>query len=117
MNNLLRKMIGLFGAMCWSAVVLLRSMGISGSLIGVLPNLGAALLVCYLIDVILFKNTKFKMSMLISLSVFIMAFISEVIHDLYLDSPFDKLDIYMTLLALSLYLLVSKIELNMTEKT
>lgn len=45
-------------------------------------------------------------------TVFVLALISEIIHDIYLNSPFDINDIVATIISIVLYLIVFCLKKN-----
>jgi len=46
----------------------------------------------------------FKVATTLSVVIFLLAVVSEMVHDVFLDSPFDKNDIIATILAIVVYL-------------
>ena len=51
-------------------------------------------------------NFTIKRAIFSSSIIFILALVSEIIHDMYLESPFDINDIIATILSIILYLIV-----------
>lgn len=50
------------------------------------------------------KMFTFKVATTLSVVIFLLAVASEVVHDAFLNSPFDKNDIIATILAVAVYL-------------
>ena len=105
---------GIIGAFSWSGTVLLREMLLSNSgilnfLLGIMPNISASWVFLWIGELLIEKlNKKFtlKVASIISLIMLLLALASEIIHDLFLNSPFDVNDIIATALAILLYLIV-----------
>lgn len=102
------EILGYIGAIIWAAVVLLRGFPLSYHstyllLIGILPNLGAAwVLTMFAKWIVLFKlkcNITIKLHLFICTGISVLAFASEIVHDLFLGSPFDINDIIITVIA------------------
>lgn len=99
------EVIGYAGILIWAAVILLRGSDFSNNSIylfcrGILPNLGAAwaatLAAKWFVLWVLKRDMTFNMYMFICIGVFVLALFSEIIHDLFLNSPFDIYDIIIT---------------------
>ena len=107
------QIFGLIGVLFWSGTVLLREMQLQDSgvfkyVLGVMPNI-AAYWVCICIGEILMNKAKrdftFMAASIVSGVIFFLALISEIIHDRFLNSPFDMNDIAATILAILIYLI------------
>ena len=76
-------------------------------LLGVMPNLSATWAFIWLSEIIINKkNTdfNFKIASAISVLIFLLSIISEVIHDLFLNSSFDIYDLISTVISIIMYL-------------
>lgn len=109
----LTLIFGVIGAILWTLTVLLREVdGISGFnglsfTLGIMPNFAATWVFIWAGEVIYeTKNKKFmfKEAAKTATIIFICALLSEVVHDLFLNSPFDIYDIIATIAAVIVYL-------------
>lgn len=117
-KNLERKMkkiklgsmewLGGIGIFLWVATVVLRDDNFSSHalyifIMGILPNLAAAWVFTifgkWVVIFSLKRAYSTKIHLINCAGVFIMAFLSEVVHDLFLNSPFDVFDILITVVA------------------
>ena len=76
-------------------------------LLGVMPNISACWLLLWFGENRVMKKGKmftFKVATTLSVVIFLLAVVSEMVHDVFLDSPFDKNDIIATILAIVVYL-------------
>lgn len=103
------SIMGLFGAFLWVLTIYMRGteyVQISeiNFLLGIAPNIGVGLLLPMLTIVyypILFKeDIPIKKYRLILIAIFLFLFMSEVIHDRFLNAPFDIYDLAASLIAL-----------------
>lgn len=103
------EILGFIGIAVWVAVILLRENPLSSSyaywfVLGILPNLGAAwAFVMFAKWAVIFglkREITPKSYLLICVVVLALALVSEVIHDLFQNSPFDVYDILITVVAL-----------------
>ena len=107
------SIFGIFGALSWALTNLLRettinSLEIFNFILGIMPNIAATYFFIWVGKIIferLNKNFTLKFSMITSALVFLFAIISEIIHDLFLNSPFDMYDMIATSSAIALYLI------------
>jgi hypothetical protein len=92
------EILGYIGLGIWVAVVFLRGYGLLNNdlylfFLGILPNLGAAWLVTMIGKWLVVLNWKqdysIKKHLMICIGVVVLALTSEIIHDLFLESPFD----------------------------
>lgn len=105
---------GLIGAISWSLTILLRETSVNNIpiinfILGVMPNISAAWFFIYVVEFILTKSGKlfiFRYALITSTSIFLLGLVSEIIHDLFLNSPFDIYDIIATVFAIVIYLLI-----------
>ena len=103
---------GVIGIASWLLTLLLRErawngMGIMQFLLGVMPNISACWLLLWFGENRVMKKGKmfsFKVATTLSVVIFLLAVVSEMVHDVFLDSPFDKNDIIATILAIVVYL-------------
>lgn len=106
------KALGVIGAILWAATIILRetrlnSIGILNFILGITPNIGAAWLFAFLIEntysSLLKRRFAIKAAAATSIAIWILSLASEIIHDLFLDSPFDINDIIATSFALIIF--------------
>lgn len=106
---------GIIGVIAWCLTLFLRDSSLVSNealsfILGVMPNIGAAWLFIWFTEVIMINklnmNFTIKYSSMVSGVIFIFALISEVVHDLFLDSPFDMNDMIATFGAIALYLVI-----------
>lgn len=102
------ELLGYIGIAIWVAVVLLRGYPLLDNsiylfLLGTLPNLAAAWVMTMFIKwgiVIVFKkNFTIKIHFSLCIGIVVLAFISEIIHDFFFNSPFDIYDMILTVFA------------------
>lgn len=110
------KVLGVLGIAIWGLTILLRERAIVtipviGFLLGVAPNCGAVWFFAGIFQEIypsLFKKAcTFKTTILILVGIFILGVGSEIVHDLFLNSPFDIFDIIATVVASVVYVIVA----------
>ena len=104
---------GIIGIITWSITIFLREQSINNSIInfilGIMPNISATWFFIWMTEFTLnIKKLNFtiKRAIFSSSIIFILALVSEIIHDIYLESPFDINDIIATILSIILYLIV-----------
>ena len=102
------EVLGYIGNFIWVMVMFLRGSNLSFNnvsllLLGILPNLGAAWAVTmfgkWIVIYILKQDITIKWHLFICIGVFVLAFASEIVHDLFLNSPFDIYDVIITAIA------------------
>ena len=102
------EILGYMGGLIWAAVILLRGISFSGNsvylfLVGILPNLGAAWVITlfgkWIILFVCKQDYSIKKHCIFCFGVIILAFVSELIHDSFLNSPFDIYDIVIAIIA------------------
>ena len=102
------EILGYVGIVIWVAVNFLRGADLPNHaacrfLLGVLPNLGAAwgmtMFGKWMILLLYKKSYTLKAHGMLCFGIFMLALLSEWIHDAFLGSPFDGCDIWMTALA------------------
>lgn len=106
------SVFGIIGVLSWSGTVLLREivlndMNALNFILGIMPNISASWVFMWIGEKLVSKVNKsftFKVASIISGIVFLLAFVSEIIHDMFLNSPFDVNDIIATILAIIFYL-------------
>lgn len=99
--------LGYIGIFIWTATIVLRERAIGNitinNLLGIAPNFGATLFFVAAIEfLLLFKlNKEFNLNTLLvsCFIIIILAFASEIFHDLVLNSKFDPYDMLATLVA------------------
>ena len=103
---------GIIGVLFWSGTVLLREMLLSDSgvinfILGIMPNISASWVFMWIGEKLINKVNRdftFKTASIISGVIFLLALISEIIHEMFLNSPFDVNDIIATIVAIIFYL-------------
>lgn len=103
---------GIIGVLFWSGTVLLREMLLSDSgvinfILGIMPNISASWVFIWIGEKLINKVNRdftFKTASIISGVIFLLALISEIIHEMFLNSPFDVNDIIATIVAIIFYL-------------
>lgn len=103
---------GIIGVLFWSGTVLLREMLLSDSgvinfILGIMPNISASWVFIWIGEKLINKVNRdftFKTASVISGVIFLLALISEIIHEMLLNSPFDVNDIIATIVAIIFYL-------------
>lgn len=105
------EILGLIGAVLWTLTIFLRGTSIMQNeiinfLLGIAPNFGAGLLlpmftVIYY-PIIFKKDITFKKFILILIAIYFLLFMSEVVHDKFLNSKFDFYDMISSLIALGI---------------
>ncbi len=109
--------LGLIGALLWALTIFLRGTALMQNetisfLLGIAPNFGVGLLLPMFTVIyypILFKkDITFKKFILILIAIFLLLFVSEVVHDKFLNSRFDFYDIVASLIALGVMILLYK---------
>ena len=102
------EILGYIGLIVWLAVNQLRSIYLSDNatyifLLGILPNLGAAWAMTmfgkWLILLALKQSYSIKKHRLLCFGILGLGLASEIIHDLFLNSPFDIYDMLITVVA------------------
>jgi len=84
-------------------------------ILGIMPNISATWFFIWAGESILNKLNKdftLKASVITSGLIFLFSIISEIIHHLFLNSPFDIYDIVATILAIVFYLIIFYINKN-----
>ena len=103
---------GIIGVLFWSGTVLLREMLLSDSgvinfILGIMPNISVSWVFIWIGEKLINKVNRdftFKTASIISGVIFLLALISEIIHEMFLNSPFDVNDIIATIVAIIFYL-------------
>lgn len=100
------RILGIIGALIWTLTILLRDVGIINNgfikfLLGIAPNFAVGLLIPALIIIcypIIFKREiLFKEFILMLVGSYILILSSEIVHDRFLNSSFDILDMIASL--------------------
>ncbi|MGL4453696.1 MAG: hypothetical protein ACRCTZ_21265 [Sarcina sp.] len=106
------KILGFTGALAWVSTEFLRNTSamnneILSFILGILPNIGAAIAICLILEIIFVERLKKKQSMKLLVyiigGVFLGALVSELVHELFLNSRFDINDIIATIVSLGIY--------------
>lgn len=102
------EIMGFIGIVLWIAVTFLRGYAISDNSIylflrGIVPNLGAAWAATmfgkWIILYVFKQKITIRIYFYLCAGIFALALISETVHDLFLNSPFDFYDIIITAIA------------------
>ena len=102
------EIFGYLGLLIWVVVIFIRGYDFSDNdlflfLRGILPNLGAAWAATmfgkWIITTMGQKKVTIKSYLLLCVGIFLLALGSEVVHDIFFNSPFDIYDIFITILA------------------
>lgn len=102
------EILGYIGLIIWVAVIFLRKYSLSDNnvylfFLGILPNLGAAWIATmfgkWMVIFVWKRSFTVKIHLFICIGLFALAFGSEIIHDLFLNSSFDAYDILITMIA------------------
>lgn len=109
--------LGLIGALLWTLTLFLRGTAIMQNeiisfLLGIAPNFGVGLLLPMFTVIyypILFKkDITFKKFIFILIAIYLLLFVSEVVHDKFLNRRFDFYDMIASLIALGVMTLSYK---------
>ena len=110
-KHTITSVFGIIGILSWTITIFFREISIDNTsinfLLGVMPNLSAAWAFIWLGEIIVNKKNidfKFKIASAISVLIFLLSIISEVIHDLFLNSSFDIYDLISTVISIIMYL-------------
>ena len=108
------KALGILGIGIWVGTIFLRetsavNMQVIGFLLGIAPNIGAVWGVATIFEemysVLLKKKYTLKVAVAALIGIFILGLGSEIVHDLFLNSPFDIYDMISTIVASVIYIL------------
>ena len=108
------SVFGIIGIISWAITILLRetylvNIEIINFKLGVMPNVGAAWFFIWIVEIIyeeIKRDFTFKVSIKVSGIIFLIAVLTEVVHDMFLNSTFDIFDIIATILAITIYLII-----------
>nr|WP_307990605.1 hypothetical protein [uncultured Niameybacter sp.] len=110
------KWIGILGMLIWALAGFLRdtwvaSIPVVNFILGIAPNFGAlwgfASLVEYNYPILFKKEFTFRLAVISVMGIFLLALLSEIIHDVFLGSPFDIYDMIATFITADIYVLLS----------
>lgn len=109
--------MGIIGVVTWALTIFLRGTQLStvnsiAFILGIMPNISATWVFIWIAEFICEKLSKvftFKISIISCGAILILAFISEIVHDLFLNSPFDVNDMIATICAIAVYFIVIKV--------
>ncbi len=95
------SVFGIIGIISWAITILLRetylvNIEIINFKLGVMPNVGAAWFFIWIVEIIyeeIKRDFTFKVSIKVSGIIFLIAVLSEVVHDMFLNSTFDIFDL------------------------
>lgn len=104
--------LGLIANILWLSTLFLRNVPNNNDFIvfilGIMPNITAPFVFLWFAEYITNsakKDFSFKIASISSVSIFVLGLISEIIHDKFLNSPFDINDIIATIVVLIIYLI------------
>lgn len=100
------KWIGILGMLIWVLAGFLRDTWVA-SIPVVNFILGIASLVEYNYPILFKKEFTFRLAVISVMGIFLLALLSEIIHDVFLGSPFDIYDMIATFIAADIYVLLS----------
>ncbi|WP_050355388.1 hypothetical protein [Gottschalkia purinilytica] len=109
------KTLGVIGAISWAGTIILRgttanSIQILNFILGITPNIASSWLCVFLMESIysalLKRKFTFKYALVTSIAIWVLSLGSEIIHDLFFNSPFDINDIMATSFALIIFLAI-----------
>ena len=115
MNKVKIPIVNLFaftGMFIWSLTIVLRETSLINNqtmqfLLGVAPNLGSVWVLPLIIKksypIFMKKPYNNKYNIVALILIFIAVLSSEIVHDLFLNSPFDVNDIVATVIALIIF--------------
>ncbi len=114
-SSLTTKTLGAIGGISWSGTIILRettlnSIQILNFILGIAPNIAAAWLFAFLMEniypALLKRKSTIKAALVTSVAIWALSLGSEIVHDLFLNSPFDINDIIATGFALIIFLII-----------
>ena len=95
----------------WTITIFLRELSLTNInisfILGIMPNISATWLFIWMGEIIVNRKNihfNFKVASITSWLIFLFAIISEIIHDIFLNSSFDIYDIIATLVSIIIYL-------------
>ncbi len=107
------SVFGISGMISWVLTIFLREMSWNGMekmqfILGIMPNISACWLFIWFGETVVNKRNHvytFKDASMLSGVLFFLAVISEIVHDTFLNSPFDRNDIIASIVAIMFYLI------------
>ncbi|MBU5484339.1 hypothetical protein KQI86_08360 [Clostridium sp. MSJ-11] len=109
------KTLGIIGAISWFVTIILRettlnNIEILNFILGIAPNVAAAWFFAFAVEAIYSEILKRKFTnkeaIATSVTIWVLGLGSEIIHDLFLNSPFDINDMIATSFALIILLII-----------
>ena len=97
--------------------MILSDSSVLNFILGIMPNISASWVFIWIGENLINKAKRdftFKGASIVSGVIFLFALISEIIHEMFLNSPFDVNDIIATILAILFYLIVFYISKHKT---
>ena len=105
------SILGIIGMVTWTITIFLRELSLTNInisfILGIMPNISATWLFIWMGEIIVNRKNihfNFKVASITSGLIFLFAIISEIIHDIFLNSSFDIYDIIATLVSIIIYL-------------
>lgn len=105
------SILGIIGMVTWTITIFLRELSLTNInisfILGIMPNISATWLFIWMGEIIVNRKNihfNFKVASITSWLIFLFAIISEIIHDIFLNSSFDIYDIIATLVSIIIYL-------------
>ena len=106
------SILGIIGMVTWTITIFLRELSLNNIyinfILGIMPNISATWLFIWMGEIIVNRKNihfNFKVASITSWLIFLFAIISEIIHDIFLNSSFDIYDIIATLVSIVIYLI------------
>ena len=106
------SILGIIGMVTWTITIFLRELSLNNIyisfILGIMPNISATWLFIWMGEIIVNRKNihfSFKIASITSGLIFLFAIISEIIHDIFLNSSFDIYDIIATLVSIIIYLI------------
>ena len=106
------SIFGIIGIITWTITIFLRESSVNNIytsfILGIMPNISATWSFIWLGETIVnIKNIyfNFKIASITSAIIFLFAIVSEIIHHMFLNSPFDIYDIIATIVSIIIYLI------------
>ena len=105
------SILGIIGMVTWTITIFLRELSLTNInisfILGIMPNISATWLFIWMGEITVNRKNihfNFKVASITSWLIFLFAIISEIIHDIFLNSSFDIYDIIATLVSIIIYL-------------
>lgn len=113
----LTNSLGIIGALIWGLTIFARDSNLISNeainfILGIAPNIGATWNFAFIAESLYIsfykKEYTFKHTIITLVGICVLALASEIIHDLFLNSPFDIFDIIATFISAIIYAIIVK---------